>query len=998
MQSIVIFRNAILSIKLSIKLMSKRKTDRDYWYSDIDILQLLMEKSENNVHYKVIDSATHNYQMVEYSDQYQIVLRITEAVNFLRGNNTINAAVIPINLGNLDTEGSWEGRHWVGLIIRRAENGSFSAFYSDSLGRKMSDQLPFLKEILHNNNIDTDNINDLTEGRQQQTNLYDCGPWTVINLDHIARNGQLLQHVSQNITEDIIQTQRQSLHPYYDDSSDEERDGKVIYEMADLKWLQGKFNGKILPDKKELKLIPLLDLNLSFLLHEIAIRLIKSNEVNAKYYPQKRKKLQKTLELRKEDFEEIVTEGIKQTLIREYGFDGGEELEEFMRNATHELLLKTQKVIKEKNQFITSRKSLSELVLDDNYMVVDWVAGFRLVNCSSKRTIRNQKDEAKQSSFEKKEDSYTDIKLSIPYINQHVTIGYDLKSTGSKKSLVKDIGSYNSIKTTIKSIKACSNLTDQQIADLVLGVLNNTLDTNDTYESQRPLGLIKVKKLMKYIANLTTLLFFEEAHRNPAALLEHQMMLELIKFTNLDWDRALEIMPMAPKGATSAARWINANLITSVKYRYDARDAKFKGAAIKKLFQSEAALLQKWLEFKQLKSNDLYDILELLLISCRKWYKVDLTKTFLSDQYLQKAADNVHDVLENRHKIDITLAPQELISLSMSKLRTLSTPLSFSKKEWSKIAEILYNYNTAEVKSDIILLILNYGICTVKGFLLNETANVKIFLEYGLNIFEIFDLYQDKTIDENDIDNIVSGCGKLYDRDEDIDISNIIHIYKNDRKLFERLVKDAGHDNGVIEQEGIDSLISKIEAYSALNKQIRDEGIISSDHEGYSSYDEVLRDHQEANKGGHYHSDDSQNMCYSDHEDEQDSTAWVEHERTSEMEFYFHLNWLAKTNIGDSDDFFVLRPKLIEFFNGELDTLVVSEKYWELIMGLQSLKLNVSEQIPERHDLLEFMSSHSANPNISSILEAAAPYVEAERAIRTVIGDINDFMQTHYNS
>lgn len=105
--------------------------------------------------------------------------------------NYPNAAVIPINLGT-SSGGIWYGNHWVGLVIKKS-GGIFHAFYNDSFGTQMEDSFPTeeraefctLKQILVNHGVTVDNITDFKA--KQQKNGYDCGPWTILNLDSIAR-------------------------------------------------------------------------------------------------------------------------------------------------------------------------------------------------------------------------------------------------------------------------------------------------------------------------------------------------------------------------------------------------------------------------------------------------------------------------------------------------------------------------------------------------------------------------------------------------------------------------------------------------------------------------------------------------------------------------------------------------------------------------------------------------------------------------------------------
>lgn len=92
--------------------------------------------------------------------------------------------VIPINLGNTNAKGKYQGSHWVGLVIRRnLGNDELEALYQDSFGTSMDNSLPTLRQILINHNINAANITDLST--VQQNNGYDCGLYTVLNLNFL---------------------------------------------------------------------------------------------------------------------------------------------------------------------------------------------------------------------------------------------------------------------------------------------------------------------------------------------------------------------------------------------------------------------------------------------------------------------------------------------------------------------------------------------------------------------------------------------------------------------------------------------------------------------------------------------------------------------------------------------------------------------------------------------------------------------------------------------
>ncbi|WP_417905371.1 Ulp1 family isopeptidase [Candidatus Tisiphia endosymbiont of Micropterix aruncella] len=183
--------------------MSK-KNDRDYWYDYLDINYLLKAKSQGNM-YEVIDSTG--------TDDLQALQRVNGAFTVLNNPNSLNVVAIPINLG-ISNQGIWQGSHWVGLVIKKI-GSTFKAFYTNSLGSPMetsfttSDGATFctLKQILINHGVTENNIIESNVNLPaQQSNGYDCGPWTVFNLDSLAKTEDL-----PNVSDHEIVAQRNSL-------------------------------------------------------------------------------------------------------------------------------------------------------------------------------------------------------------------------------------------------------------------------------------------------------------------------------------------------------------------------------------------------------------------------------------------------------------------------------------------------------------------------------------------------------------------------------------------------------------------------------------------------------------------------------------------------------------------------------------------------------------------------------------------------------------------
>lgn len=165
------------------------KNTRSYWYDYVDIHNILNSKSNSGISYYVADSASQNSE--------QALQIVDGAFEILSLNPELASAVIPINLGRT-VHGVYKGSHWVGVVIRRnPETDNLEAFYNDSLGTSMDDSLPDLRLILNNHGISDERITDFMQ--VQQDNGYDCGAWTVLNLDSLARTGVLPTATEQDV-------------------------------------------------------------------------------------------------------------------------------------------------------------------------------------------------------------------------------------------------------------------------------------------------------------------------------------------------------------------------------------------------------------------------------------------------------------------------------------------------------------------------------------------------------------------------------------------------------------------------------------------------------------------------------------------------------------------------------------------------------------------------------------------------------------------------------
>ncbi|MDF2966084.1 MAG: hypothetical protein K0Q51_1472 [Rickettsiaceae bacterium] len=174
---------------------------QEKWYDYIDINNILLSKSNNQELYKVLEASS--------TEDLNLAQKVSEALSAI-DSHPLKAVIIPINLGSPNLNNIYRGTHWVALVIKKNEQNILQAFYNDSLGNSMNESAPKLEQMLMNYGIEKQHITDFQN--QQQNNGYDCGPWTVFNLDSLAKTSIL----PNDITYQKIIEQRENLNSLTD--------------------------------------------------------------------------------------------------------------------------------------------------------------------------------------------------------------------------------------------------------------------------------------------------------------------------------------------------------------------------------------------------------------------------------------------------------------------------------------------------------------------------------------------------------------------------------------------------------------------------------------------------------------------------------------------------------------------------------------------------------------------------------------------------------------
>lgn len=197
-----------------------------------------------------------------------------------------------------------------------------------------------------------------------------------------------------------------------------------------------------------------------------------------------------------------------------------------------ELLRSINQSLQEENKKHTNRATLEKHFsyetdsIDDYDSAHQLIALGRLMTTSIKRSYKNAQEQQSlldntQKSFFRK-ISLSNVELmetQLLYTNSGSRTDYvEIETQGNS-------GAYKNIAMTIENIKQKLNITDKQIAQWIRKTFKGEAEI---YASLESIKAGQKEELGEFITALTYLLFSTEAVRNPASLIIHQMMLDLI--------------------------------------------------------------------------------------------------------------------------------------------------------------------------------------------------------------------------------------------------------------------------------------------------------------------------------------------------------------------------------------------------------------------------------------------------------------------------------------
>jgi hypothetical protein len=276
--------------------------------------------------------------------------------------------------------------------------------------------------------------------------------------------------------------------------------------------------------------------------------------------------------------------------------------------------------------------SCYNIPLQEDYSVTKFLAYIRLITKSDIRQMKNFKNHegfiSDQEILIRSYDYGNHILATVKHII--------FKETGSKSEEL-NIGkiskstNYVSIKSMIDKLKQIYHVKDQQLALWVTEMLKGNIIKN--LNKSLNVTNFQEKEIKLFVTSLTCLLFSTEVARNPASLVIHYMMLELIGSKKLKWNEGLTKIAMTLEKAVPASRWEHLNYKTSLKYNYDKSLNALapEDQQLKVFIKYEAEIFKKWLELKEVPiginckiDEKLIDILAKLTKACEEWYQINL--------------------------------------------------------------------------------------------------------------------------------------------------------------------------------------------------------------------------------------------------------------------------------------------------------------------------------------------------------------------------------------
>ena len=333
-----------------------------------------------------------------------------------------------------------------------------------------------------------------------------------------------------------------------------------------------------------------------------------------------------------------------------------------------------------------------------------FLATLNLCNRSSRRHLRNLRDDNLQRLTDEVHPRSWKFPQS-PY--RSVIDNHKFTTKGNRKDETLELGGYTTVNELIEAIKnnlnknrveAYLDVTDGDIASWIRSIINGKPIVQNgalVCRDENVPAINQFKKLTdKMIAQLikiTYLLFGSEVMRNPASLIHHQMMIDLILVNKMTWKDALHSkrkikikktekeesdggeMPMSMKEAVPSARILHNRFLPFMPYPYyyDPLEADDDDNAAREdeLLDREHAIYEKWFTdyMKMPNRITLFEDTDKQVLSeaVKRWYGVDFELKQLNKRLaVIQRSDSFMDSLLNQSEfteLDDTIGSLSLL-------------------------------------------------------------------------------------------------------------------------------------------------------------------------------------------------------------------------------------------------------------------------------------------------------------------------------------------------
>ncbi|CAF1245269.1 unnamed protein product [Adineta ricciae] len=276
------------------------------------------------------------------------------------------------------------------------------------------------------------------------------------------------------------------------------------------------------------------------------------------------------------------------------------------------------------------RSSLPTMHIHKIRSTVDYIASLRLTRRSIYRTYRNQ--HLQQSIFGKSKEEHHDIGWQFPRIgDSYIAIERTRITANACSSLIQIETRANTYQKLGEKIQLfLSNQTAYLDCSFVLWI-RQIINGDKNLEFKEPMLPKACHDMTLFLVQLAHLFVGAESIRYPAALVQAQMVMDLIQAGHLTWSNAFTAAdnhiyyPMVLEKATRVCRTLASTFrrYSFYSHRYPGEQLEMDDIMVSKYLNAEYQLTTAWLKLQTTSFNELNDeqiLSEVVDRAISRWY------------------------------------------------------------------------------------------------------------------------------------------------------------------------------------------------------------------------------------------------------------------------------------------------------------------------------------------------------------------------------------------